>query len=293
MAECSRLDTAMSLRIAIAACVLTVTAATAEAALFGREAARPDEFRQLSEARPLPVALDPAFEFRKTKTLVLGDAPSSARNTSRVGAAREPSITFEGAYRLYGAVTALDQRRRYGHYFDFFWRAKRPAAVTVRLEYRQERLRAFTQAREVDYARTRGNHRTSFAVIGDDFLTDGRILAWRCLLIENGRIVARSARFLWRRARQQAVLRGVTRSAARGRRDRSLSSHFDTPRPNLIVIFEESLQSSIHSWRQRPGRVGEVEGREISQQREPLKSSPASGRAWTTVRCRRSGELAS
>jgi hypothetical protein len=188
----------MSPRVVIAACVLWMCAAPADAALFGREAAKADEFRQLAEVRPLPVALDPAFEFRKVKTFVLGDAPSSARNASRVGPAREPSIAFESAYRLYGAVTNLDQRRRFGHYFDFFWRAKRPAAITVRLEYRQERLRAFTQAREVDYPNARGDYRTSFAVIGDDFFNDGRILAWRCLLIEKGKIVAEERSYLWR-----------------------------------------------------------------------------------------------
>jgi len=188
----------MFLRAAIATSALCMSVAATEAAVFGREAPKADEYRQLPEARPLPVAPDPAFEFRKTKIFVLGDAPSSARNTSRVEPAREPSITFEGAYRLYGAVTALDQRRRHGHYFDFFWRAKRPAAVTVRLEYRQERLRAFTQAREVDYPNVRGNRRTSFAVLGDDFFTDGRILAWRCLLIANGKIVAEERSYLWR-----------------------------------------------------------------------------------------------
>jgi hypothetical protein len=188
----------MSLRVAIAACVLLLNAAAARAELFRREAAKPNEFRQLTEVRPLPVALDPAFEFRKTKTFVLGDTPTSARNSSRVGPAREPSITFEGAYRMYGAVTSLDQRRRFGHYFDFFWRAKRAAAVTVRLEYKQERLRAFTQAREVDYPNARGNRRTSFAIIGDDFMNDGRILAWRCVLIANGKIVAEERSYLWR-----------------------------------------------------------------------------------------------
>ena len=39
---------------------------------------------------------------------------------------QEPSLMFERSYRLYGAVTGFDQRQRYGNYFDFFWRAKRP-----------------------------------------------------------------------------------------------------------------------------------------------------------------------
>ncbi len=158
-----------------------------------------NDFRQLKEATPLPKALDPAFEFRKTKLFFLGDAPGPTRGRGFTGGAvRDPAIGFEGAYRLHGAVTGLDQRRRFGHYFDFFWRVKRSANVIVRLEYRQQTLRSFTQAREVSYANVKGSTKTAFAVIGDDFFADGRVTAWRCLLIENGRIVAEDRSFLWR-----------------------------------------------------------------------------------------------
>jgi hypothetical protein len=119
-------------------------------------------------------------------------------NKNFAGEAKDPAVGYESAYRLWGAVTELDKRARYGHYFDFFWVAKRDAALTVRLEYRQENLRAFTQAREVDYPRAHGHHKTSFAVIGDDFMNDGHVLSWRCLLIEKGHIVAETRSYLWR-----------------------------------------------------------------------------------------------
>ncbi|MBA2742961.1 MAG: hypothetical protein H0U43_01365 [Chthoniobacterales bacterium] len=169
-----------------------------------------DEFRQLKEATPLPMALDPAFEFRKTKLFFMGDPGGAIRSDSRAGVGsrsaagltggriKDESIGFEVAYRMYGAVTNLDRQLRFGNYFDFFWKAKRDAAVTVRLEYRHLNLRGFTQAREVVYPSARGSHRTEFQVIGEDFLNDGRITAWRCLLIENGRIVAEDKSFLWR-----------------------------------------------------------------------------------------------
>ena len=95
------------------------------------------------------------------------------------------------------AVTAFDQRQRYGNYFDFFWRAKRPSDVTVRLEYRQEKLHEHVQAQEISYRNARGTRKTEFKVIGDDYFDDGRVIAWRCLLIENGRIVAQNRSFMW------------------------------------------------------------------------------------------------
>jgi hypothetical protein len=98
---------------------------------------------------------------------------------------------------MYGAITNADRNQRYGNYFDFFWRVKRPAHVTVRLEYRQEKLRSFVQAREISYDYMKGTQKTEFAIIGDDYLNDGRVIAWRCLLIEDGRIVAENRSFLW------------------------------------------------------------------------------------------------
>ncbi len=168
-----------------------------------------DEAKVLAKGDPLPAALSNDFEFRKTKLFSLGRAVSQATTKgnkkfsgsggSRANtAAAQAAIDFESKYRQYGAVTALDTRERSGNYFDFFWRAKRDADITARLEYRQEGLRAFTQARELHYPNARGYHKSEFAIVGDDFFDDGRVTAWRCLLIENGRIVAETKSYLWR-----------------------------------------------------------------------------------------------
>lgn len=163
--------------------------------------------RVLTKVDALPVALSDDFQFRKTKIFLLTETPPKAKrsissamssnpNNPTAGIA-EASIGFERSYRLHGAITAADKNQRYGNYFDFFWRTKRPAKVTVRLEYRQEKLRAFLQAREVSYENAKGNQKTEFTIIGDDYLQDGRVTAWRCLLIENGRIVAENRSYLW------------------------------------------------------------------------------------------------
>jgi hypothetical protein len=164
----------------------------------------------LTKVNQLPVALNDDFQFRKTKLFFLDPNPPKARkslsqamsgyannpNNPTAGIA-EASLGFERTYRLYGAVSNADKNQRYGNYFDFFWRVKRPANVTIRLEYRQEKLRAFVQAREVSYQSAKGNIKTEFAVIGDDYFQDGRVIAWRCLMIEDGRIVAENRSYLW------------------------------------------------------------------------------------------------
>jgi hypothetical protein len=189
-----------------------VFALTFFALSVSNEGAR-EEPKVVGKVTPLAMALDKDFEFRKTKLFFLsetGPKPSErARGTTnkvggksnspnqKTATLQDAPITFERQYRLYGAVTALDRRQRYGDYFDFFWRAKRPSDVTVRLEYRQEKLHAHVQAQEIAYRNVRGTHKTEFKVIGDDYFDDGRVIAWRCLLIVNGRIVAENRSFLW------------------------------------------------------------------------------------------------
>jgi hypothetical protein len=34
--------------------------------------------------------------------------------------------------------------------------------------------------------------------VGDDYFDNGRVIAWRCLLIENGVIVAENRSYLWK-----------------------------------------------------------------------------------------------
>jgi hypothetical protein len=196
----------------VAALIVLSSLAVATAGQAARERIEP---RVVEKVSPLPVALSNDFEFRKTKLFFLSDKPpkqgQGSRQTSgstslggksgspgqKVATLQDAPITFERQYRLFGAVTALDQRQRYGNYFDFFWRARRPSDVTVRLEYRQEKLHEHIQAQEISYRNARGTLKTEFKVIGDDYFDDGRVIAWRCLLIENGRIVAENRSFMW------------------------------------------------------------------------------------------------
>jgi hypothetical protein len=165
---------------------------------------------------PLPVALSKDFEFRKTKLYFLSEITPKQTQARQTTSSLKPGalsgnpapaqktltlqdvpITFERQYRLFGAVTQLDARQRCGDYFDFFWRAKRPADITVRLEYRQAKLHEHVQAQEISYRNVRGTRKTEFKVIGDDYFDDGRVIAWRCLLVENGRIVAENHSYMW------------------------------------------------------------------------------------------------
>jgi hypothetical protein len=161
-----------------------LAAALLAATAFGAESPR-----LLEKAPVLPLALDDHFQFRKTE-LFLND-PKYFKPTT------DPMLQFERQRVNFKATTSVDRMERRGHYFTFFWRAERPAGLTVRLEYRQENLGGHVQAREVQYGHAKGSMKTKFEIVGDDYLEDGRITAWRALLIEDGRIVGLTQSHLW------------------------------------------------------------------------------------------------
>lgn len=143
----------------------------------------------LPNANPLPLAIDDSVQFRKTSIFV--NDPKRQRVTT------SEMIDFERQRANYGAILTADRLARYGYYYTFYWRTKRPANLTLRFEYRQEKLGAHVLAQEIPYPDAKGSYQSKFQVIGDDYGDEGRVTAWRALLIENGKIVALNQSFLW------------------------------------------------------------------------------------------------
>jgi hypothetical protein len=155
------------------------------AVLIGSIMVRAEIPLPIESANPLPLAISDDFEFRKFEIF---------RNAAAVpGATPIPTkdlmITFERQHRLWGALDGSDYVAKTGQYFTFFWRAKRRADLTIRLEYRQTNLKNYVQARELYYPQAKGSHMSEFAIVGNDY-DDGPITSWRVILIEDRKIVA-------------------------------------------------------------------------------------------------------
>jgi hypothetical protein len=166
-------------------------AAFLAAATLGACAGPKEPPRQIPIARAnvLPLALSDDFEFRKvTKTL---NDPRFHRPTEN------EMLIFERQRLSFGAITQTDYNERLGDYFQVWWRAKRPADVTLRLEYRQENLGSYVMAKEMHYPSAKGTIESKFTIIGDEYGENGKVTAWRLLLVQKGRIVALRQSFLW------------------------------------------------------------------------------------------------
>lgn len=149
---------------------------------------------KLEKANVLPLAINPEFVFRK-ETQFLNDPKTFPQATGQ----QSEAIDFERLYYMWPATTKLDQDSLKGNYMNFYWwNHGAPADVTVRLEYRQANLGNFVMAREKSYTSVKGSTKTQFTIIGDDYLENGPITNWRCVLIVDGKIVALTQSYLWR-----------------------------------------------------------------------------------------------
>ena len=148
---------------------------------------------EMPDAKVLPLALDNDFSFRKTIRFL--NQPEFTRIPLPRG---NETLSFQRQWINYGALSQDERKQRQGTYYDIFWRAERPADITVRFEYRQAKLGNEVRAKETFVPQAKGTVKSSFSVIGDEFLWDGPVTAWRCLLIENGRIVGFTQSYLWK-----------------------------------------------------------------------------------------------
>lgn len=185
------IDTGSASRLVSGPMKRSLTPFAALALAVNAWSAPPTPPRLLEKANALPLALDDAFQFRKTKTYRYDPL------LQKTLVSQDNMLEFERQRVTFGAVTANDRRERTGQYFTFFWRANRAADLTVRFEFRQANLGAYVQAREYTYAAAKGSFKSAFNIVGDDYSEDGAVTAWRAVLIENGRIVALNQSFLW------------------------------------------------------------------------------------------------
>ncbi len=101
--------------------------------------------------------------------------------------------------RLYGAVSVKEQRERLGLYYTARWNDKELANVggVLKFEYLQHVTGASVQVmeHEIEPGQTKGSF--DFKVIGKEYFTKGRVLAWRLTYWRSGKVIASEQSYLW------------------------------------------------------------------------------------------------
>ena len=114
----------------------------------------------------------------------------------------EPMVRMEKERRLRGAVSMEERHQRLGQYYTLLWSDPAGAGqgpVEVVFQYQQgasaSRVKRMTKEFPASDA---AEGIAEFAVIGDDYFTNGRVLAWQATVLRDGREFASRRSFLWR-----------------------------------------------------------------------------------------------
>lgn len=167
------------------------------ALLAGIEAFGANAFvaKRVPAAAPLPLALNDNFRVEKVFSLLIDPAVTGTSKPTEISS----WLQMETARRYFGAINGFERSLRDGHAYTIHWhvRPSTKGEVTVRFEYRQQKLGSHVQTQDVVYPKASGSMRTEFAVQGDEYHQDGAVTAWRVLLIEDGCVVGLQQSFLW------------------------------------------------------------------------------------------------
>jgi len=110
----------------------------------------------------------------------------------------DPSLAFERERLLHGAITDKEREARLGDYYTIFWKvADRSQPVTVRLEYRQKAFGLAVKKVEKEVTDIGRDNTTHFEFIGDDYIVNGPVTAWRASIVRGGTVLVSYNSYLW------------------------------------------------------------------------------------------------
>jgi hypothetical protein len=113
----------------------------------------------------------------------------------------DPMVSMEKARRLHGAVSMAERRQRLGQYYTLVWHDPDGAGtgpVEAVFEYQQGATASRVKRMTREFPASDSSGVADFAVIGDDYFTGGKVLAWRASVRRGGQELASRQSYLWR-----------------------------------------------------------------------------------------------
>lgn len=109
----------------------------------------------------------------------------------------DPMVQNAKTRRLYGAVSVEERKQRLGQYYTVLWNADPGLGKEIIFQYQQgksgSRIKRMSRAIPAGTA----DGREEFAVIGDDYFDNGRVLTWKMTLKVGGEVVSTKQSYLW------------------------------------------------------------------------------------------------
>jgi hypothetical protein len=115
-------------------------------------------------------------------------------------AGEEPMVRMEKTRRLRGAVSMEQRRQRLGQYYTLIWRDPKGVGtgeVEVVFQYQQGATASRVKRMTKRFPSSAGEGRAEFAVVGDDYFENGKVLAWKATVSRGGSELASRKSYLW------------------------------------------------------------------------------------------------
>jgi hypothetical protein len=113
----------------------------------------------------------------------------------------EPMVRMEKSRRLHGAVSMAERRQRLGQYYTIVWQDPEGVGrgeVEVLFQYQQGASASRVKVMKKTFPADAAEGVADFAVIGDDYFDNGKVLSWRASVTRGGREIASRQSYLWR-----------------------------------------------------------------------------------------------
>lgn len=112
----------------------------------------------------------------------------------------EPLVRMEKERRLRGAVSMAERREKLGQYYTLLWNDPAGAGqgdVEVIFQYQQGKSASRVKRMTKTFPAGDREGKAEFAVIGEDYFKNGRVLAWKATLQRGKRVIATKQSYLW------------------------------------------------------------------------------------------------
>lgn len=112
----------------------------------------------------------------------------------------EPMVRMEKGRRLHGAVSMAERRNKLGQYYTLLWHDPASAGqgdVELVFQYQQGATASRVKKMVRSFPASSSEGSAEFAVIGEDYFTGGRVLAWKATLKRGDRELASRQSYLW------------------------------------------------------------------------------------------------
>ena len=109
-------------------------------------------------------------------------------------------VAMEKARRLHGAVSMEERREKLGQYYTLLWNdAASGDTGTVKLVFQYQQGASASRVKRMVkiFPASDSSGVMELAIIGDDYLKGGKVLAWKATLFRGEREISSQQSYLW------------------------------------------------------------------------------------------------